>query len=428
MESRAPSQDTKALITSSATTGKVPIVRPEASGSEELIHELRAILNSKQLTNGSRVRAFEAVAAAYLGVAHCVAVSSCTSGLMLTLRALGLHGEVILPSFTFYATAHSVLWNGLRPVFADCDPLNFCVQPKAVEAKLSKSSACVLGVHLFGCPADVYSLQEICGRRGIPLIGDAAHAFGSRIGIRHVGTFGTAEVFSFSPTKLVVAGEGGLIATGDGELARRLRAARNYGEAGTGDSEMLGLNARMSELHAALGLSGLAGLEDRIERRNGIQREYRRRLHEIPGITFQEIGEGRRSTWKDMSILVDKRAFGASRTWLQAFLAQQQIETRRYFWPPVHQQKLYREIWDGEPLPIAERVSSSILSLPIYSSLTDETIKRICDAVIRGFELRQRARRSENKVRGNQYLPRVVQPSPRVQGREELNGLGTRTA
>jgi len=406
---------------------RIPIVRPEGAFDDELMRELRAVLASSQLTNGSRVRAFERAAAAYLSAVDCVAVSSCTSGLMLTLRALGLRGEVILPSFTFHATAHSVLWNGLRPVFVDCDPQTFCLDPAAVEARFSAATACVLGVHLFGCPADVQQLDKVCGQRQIPVVYDAAHAFGSRIATRHVGTFGLAEVFSFSPTKLVVAGEGGLIATNDAEFARRLRAARNYGDSGNSDPDLLGLNARMSELHAALGRAGLAGLEGRIERRNDIRHRYRENLHAIPGITFQEIGEGRRSTCKDMSIIVDDGAFGATRDRLQAYLAGREIETRCYFWPPVHQQKLYREIWDGQPLPVTERVSSRILGLPIYSSLSEVNVERICDSVHSAHESAQRAL-ATIRFGKHRNSPRVVQPSPRIEQWEETNGLGSETA
>jgi len=396
------------------TIARLPIVCPEGISGDPFVQDVLAILTSRQLTNGARVREFEETTAGYLGVPHCIAVSSCTAGLLLTLRALDLHGEVIVPSFTFHATAHSVLWNGLKPVFVDCDEHTFCIDPVAVEQKVSPATTAILAVHLFGCPADVRKLEPICANasKGIPLICDAAHAFGSKIGPRHVGTFGTAEIFSFSPTKLLVAGEGGLIATPDAGLARRLRAARNYGDAGDANPELLGLNARMSEFHAALALNGFKGLDARIERRNQIRLQYVQRLKSVPGITCQQVPNGNWSTWKDMSVLVDELVFGGSRDALQSFLREQNIETRRYFWPAVHQQRLYRDIWDGEPLPVTERVSSQVLNLPIYSSLSDEDVNRVCDAVFQAFELGQRAttRRkervgTENRMRGFPSLP-----------------------
>ena len=361
----------------------LPIVHPEGLPGESFLEAVRQVLASRILTNGSRVREFEDAAAAYLGVPHCVAVSSCTSGLLLTLRALELTGEVILPSFTFYATAHSVQWNGLKPVFADCEPDTFCISPDDVRRKLTPRTAAILAVHMYGHPADAEALQQIAGERGIPLIYDAAHAFGSAIGGRRVGNFGAAEVFSFSPTKLLVAAEGGLVTTHDAALARKLRAGRNYGDAGNYDPEMSGLNARMSELHAALARLGLDGIDDRIARRNEIRQRYERRLGDLPGLAFQQIRPGYFSTCKDFSLLVDEAEFGAPRDWLYDALTLENIQVRRYFWPPVHRQKLYRELWDGSPLPVTNRVSDRILSLPIYSALSDATVDKVCDAVAR---------------------------------------------
>jgi dTDP-4-amino-4,6-dideoxygalactose transaminase len=396
----------------------LPIVCPEGIPDDNFLQGVRAILASHQLTTGARVREFEETAAAYLGVPHCVAVSSCTAGLLLTLRALDLRGDVIVPSFTFHATAHSVLWNGLRPIFADCNEQTFCIDPDAVKQKLSAATAAVLAVHLFGCPVEVSSLEKICGNYGIPLICDAAHAFGCKVGARHVGTFGAAEIFSFSPTKLLVAGEGGMVATRDAALAQRLRAARNYGDAGDANPELLGLNARMSEFHAALALNGFSGLEARIDRRNAIRRLYVRRLKSVPGIAFQQIPEGHRSSWKDMSVLVEECAFGLSRDALQRFLAERNIETRRYFWPAVHQQKLYRDIWDRQPLPVSERVSRRVLNLPIYSSLSDEDVNRVCDAVLQASELGQNPStlHEVKKNTGNPSRPFQPLPAPAPEG------------
>ena len=365
---------------------RLPIVSPEGLPDDDFLRDVQEILRSHQLTNATFVRKFEEAAAEYLGVSHCVAVSSCTSGLMLTLRALDLQGEVILPSFTFHASAHSVIWNGLKPVFADCDPETFCIDPQAVKRQISPNTAAILAVHLFGNPAHIAELQTIASELGIPLICDAAHAFGSDINGRRVGTFGTAEVFSFSPTKLLVAGEGGMIATQDANLARKLRAARNYGDSGNYDPELAGLNARMSEFHAALAVRGLPGLEARIARRNQMRLHYEQRLGSIPGISFQRILPANRSACKDFAVLIDDAAFGESRDWLVDALEKENIQARRYFWPPVHRQKLYCEIWDNRPLPVTDRISSSILNLPIYSTLSTEQIDKVCDAILRSYE------------------------------------------
>jgi dTDP-4-amino-4,6-dideoxygalactose transaminase len=365
---------------------RLPIVSPEGLPGEEFLRDVRKILSSRQLTNATFVRQFEEAAEQYLGVPHCVAVSSCTAGLVLTLQALGLRGEVILPSFTFHASAHSLLWNGLKPVFADCDPETFCLNPHAVKLQMSPNTSAVLAVHLFGNPASIVELQTIASDASIPLVFDAAHAFGSDINNKRIGNFGVAEVFSFSPTKLLVAGEGGMIATRDAELARKLRFARNYGDSGNYDPELSGLNARMSEFHAALALRGLDRLDARIDRRNRIRLNYERRLRTIPGVSFQRISSGNWSSCKDFAVLIDEAGFGKSRDWLFSALERENIQVRRYFYPPVHRQMLYREIWDKRGLPVTESISERILNLPIYSTLSDENVEKVCDAILRCHE------------------------------------------
>ncbi|MGH9684181.1 MAG: DegT/DnrJ/EryC1/StrS family aminotransferase [Candidatus Acidiferrales bacterium] len=369
----------------------LPIVKPEGLPDRSFLKDVSAILESRQLTNGKRVKHFEHAAADFLGVRHCIAVSSCTAGLLLVLRALNLRGEVILPSFTFHSTAHSVVWNGLKPVFADCDPQTFCIDPESVRSRLSPQTSAILAVHLFGNPAPVRLLAEISNHRGVPVVYDAAHAYGSSAGGTRVGAFGVAEVFSFSPTKVLVAGEGGLITTGDAVLAERLRAARNYGDSGSYDPELIGLNARMSEFHAALAVRGLDGVNERVTRRNEIRQRYEQRLQSVPGLCFQCVLAGDRSACKDFSVIVDERQFGQSRDWLVDALQKENIQVRRYFWPPVHRQTLYREVWDSRPLPVTDYVSSRILSLPIYSSLEDEAVEKVCDAIVRMHEFMGRS-------------------------------------
>jgi dTDP-4-amino-4,6-dideoxygalactose transaminase len=368
----------------------LPIALPEGISQDHFLRDVRRIFQSRRLTNGSFVRELETAAEAYLKVPHCVAVSNCTAGLMLILKALDLRGEVILPSFTFHATAHALVWNGLRPVFADCDPNTLCLDPRSVRDRISPNTAALLAVHLFGNPAPVRELETIAADLSLPLVFDAAHAFGTCVNGLRVGGFGRAEVFSFSPTKLVVGGEGGLIATRDGELAGRLRAARNYGDAGTGDPEMVGLNARMSEFHAALALRAMDGADSRIARRNEIRLRYERRLQLVPGLSFQRIRAETRSSCKDFSVIVDEGVFGRQRDWLFQLLQKENIDARRYFWPPVHRQRMYRQHWDGRPLPVTEYVSDRVLSLPIYSSLRDEEIDKVCEAILRASEFAKR--------------------------------------
>jgi dTDP-4-amino-4,6-dideoxygalactose transaminase len=334
-----------------------------------------------QITNSKLVERLERNVAERLGVKHCVAVSSCTSGLMLVLRALDLSGEVILPSLTFFATAHAVMWNRLRPVLADCDPSTWTLDPEDIQRRLTKDTTAIIGVHLYGTPCNVEPLAEIAQRNGLSLIFDAAHGFGSVHCGRPIGGFGDAEVFSLSPTKILIAGEGGLVTTNDAALARRIRAGRNYGDAGTYDCDLIGLNARMSEFQAALALAGLDQVQRKVARHNHIAREYTSAL-EPAGFEIPKVRVGDVSTFKDYCLCVDPDIIGVSRDQLAGALLQENIETKKYFSPALHQQKLYREFAEqNDPLPISTRVSDRVLSLPVYESLSDDQIFKISDAL-----------------------------------------------
>ena len=364
---------------------RFPFIRPTVPPLAEVLALYEKAYSSCLLTNADCVAHFEGAAAEVLEVKHCVAVSSCTSGLTLVLRALGLLGEVILPSFTFFATGHAVRWNGLRPVFADCDPHNWTIDPEDVERKISSRTSAIIGVHLYGNPCNVEALAELAARRRLKLIFDAAHAFGSRFQGRAIGQFGDAEVFSLSPTKLLVAGEGGLVATNDAFLAKALRALRNYGDSGNYDPEWLGANARMTEFNAALGAAGLRILESKIRRRTCIAAHYHDILAGLPGLRLQQVRRYDVTTFKDFSIHITPGEFGLSRDEIGSMLLAENIETRKYFFPPLHRQKLYRSYYDLRRgrLPETERVSAGILSLPIYESLADEAVDRIARTIVR---------------------------------------------
>jgi dTDP-4-amino-4,6-dideoxygalactose transaminase len=362
----------------------IPLARPGVPDPSAVAHDVERILKSGVLTNGPIVRDLESRAAEYLGVRECVAVASCTAGLMLLLRASNLTGDVILPSFTFAATAHAVAWNGLHPVFADVDPSTLTLSPESVRRAMGVRTSAILATHIFGTPCEVEELEELAGRDGIRLFFDAAHAFGSlRRGVP-IGRFGNGEVFSLSPTKVLVAGEGGIIATDDESLAERCRIGRDYGNPGDYDCLFVGLNARMSEVHAAIALNSLDGLEERIERRNTLAAWYREALSNVEGISLLDVGEGDRSTYKDFTVLVEPDGFGSDADGLGRALAAIGIETRRYYSPPVHTMRAYRRIGSSGPgLPVTDEVARKTLTLPLWVEMTDAHIGRVADAIAR---------------------------------------------
>jgi dTDP-4-amino-4,6-dideoxygalactose transaminase len=343
---------------------------------------LRAVLESGVLTNGPRVSELEERAAEYLGVRNAVAVSSCTAGLMLVLRAAGLTGDVVLPSFTFQATAHAVSWNGLRPAFADIDAETLTLSAGAAARATGMRTSAILATHTYGTPADVDGLAQTAAQSGIRLFFDAAHAFGARHGERRIGGFGDAEVFSLTPTKPLVAGEGGIVASNDDALAGEVRLARDYGKEPDYDCRIIGLNARMSELHAVVALASLEGLDERLVRRNEIASAYRDALGTIPGIGFPSVRDGDISTYKDLTILVEAE-FGLDPSSLGEALASEGIETRRYYAPPVHRTRAYRAVANGGSLPVTDEAAARVLTLPLWERMTDQQVGMVAEALSR---------------------------------------------
>jgi dTDP-4-amino-4,6-dideoxygalactose transaminase len=363
---------------------KIPIARPCLTHDEKLAENVTRIVTSGALTKGRWLREFENKAAEYLGVQHAIAVSSGTTGLMLAYRALELQGEAIVPSFTFMATASALVWARVRPVFVDSEFHTKNIDPEAITKQITPHTTAIVAVHNFGNPAPIGELQEIANRHNLKLIFDAAHAFGATYQHQPIGSQGDVQVFSLSPTKLVVAGEGGIIATNCGDLAKRLRLAREYGNDGTYDSVLVGLNGRLPEISALLAIESLRGLNSAVENRNAYAAFYQRELRKLPGIGFQEVRSGDGSAYKDFVITIDEDQFGLSRDELMAALAAENIETRSYYNPPVHLQTSYRR-FAGHDLHVTERLARQCLSLPMWSQMETGILERIC-ATIEGIQ------------------------------------------
>ncbi|MDQ3932106.1 MAG: DegT/DnrJ/EryC1/StrS family aminotransferase [Actinomycetota bacterium] len=360
----------------------LPLVRPTLPDTAAIARRLQQVLDSGILTNGPTVRRLEEAVAEYVGVDHVIAVSSCTAGLMLVMQACGLTGRVVLPSFTFAASAHAVHWAGGRPSFADIDPLTLTLDPQDAARRLDGAEA-LFATHLYGTPCDVEGLQEVAGGARMPLLFDAAHALGSRRGGRLVGGFGAAEVFSLSPTKVAVAGEGGLITTNDGALAETCRYGRDYGNPGDYDCLFPGLNARMSELHATVALASLAGLDERVAHRTALARRVEDLLATSTAVGVPKVAPGDTSTYKDLTLLVDADRFGLSAAQLATALRSEGIDTRRYYHPPVHRQKAYVDLPPSAPLPVTDWAAERVLTLPLWSHMTTADVDRVGDAVRR---------------------------------------------
>jgi len=371
---------------------KIPLVRPVLPQLEDISQTVKDMLREGSLTKGPLLDAFESAVAEKLGVRHAVAVSSCTVGLMLTYQALGLTGEVIVPSFTFMATVSSMVWAGLRPVFVESDIATNNIDLSTLEQKITPRTSAIVAVHNFGNPARIDELVALAERHRLQLVFDAAHAFGSAYRGQPVGSQGEAQVFSLSPTKLVVGGEGGIVATNDPDLAFRIRRGREYGNDGTYNSAFNGLNGRLTEFSALVATRSLEMLDHAVENRNAYARYYRDRLGELSGISFQTIDPADTSSYKDFSIRVTEDEFGLSRDELAIALADANIDARKYYDPPVHSQSAYRRFMRGS-LPITDQLARECLSLPIWSEMEEEILDRVCSVV----EAAQRERISQGR-------------------------------
>ncbi|MGD8506147.1 MAG: DegT/DnrJ/EryC1/StrS family aminotransferase [Candidatus Bathyarchaeota archaeon] len=362
----------------------LPIVRPPIKAViEQTLLDYGQIFESGMLTNFRYVRELEERTASYTGAKYCVATANCTSALMLTLKAFDIHdGEVLVPSFTFPATAHAVRWNNLRVKLVDSDPYTFNVDAQSLQEKVTDDSKVIMPVHVFGNPCDIKAILEIADDHDLKVVFDAAHAFGAKYEDVNIGQFGDAEVFSGSPTKVFTTVEGGLVTTNLAEIADKVTIGRNYGHKGGYDCEIPGLSARMSELHAALGLNLLPRVNLGIDRRNHLAKKYKEGLSRLPGIKFQEITKNCRSSYKDFSLLVNKEEFGLTRDELVVCLERENIMTRTYFYPTLHMQTCYPELRTNDTaFPKASYIARNIICLPMFSDMIEEQV----EGVIRAF-------------------------------------------
>ncbi len=362
----------------------IPIIRPTIINIDSLYQKFKEVSESGVITNGKYCRELEKRVAQYIGVKNAVTVGSCTSALMLVLKSLKLTGEVVLPSFTFAATAHSLIWNRLEPVFIDCEPNTYNIDTEKIEELISPRTSAIIAVSIFGVPPDYDRLEAIAGKHNLKLITDAAHALGSIYKERKCGSFGDAEIFSLSPTKVITAAEGGIVTTNNNTLAQFIRHGRDYGKnSSTDDIDFVGLSARMSEFHAIVALANFEKIEELIARRNDLIKKYKVGLENLPGISFQTIPPNCRTSGNYMVIFVDTEKLRMSRDELFLKLEENNIQTKKYFYPPVHLLKAYEKYRNkcSNRLPVTEKASASALALPLYSHMEDETVHKICETI-----------------------------------------------
>jgi dTDP-4-amino-4,6-dideoxygalactose transaminase len=355
------------------------VTKPFLPPLEELTAYLEQIWESRILTNGGPLqRQLEEALGDHLGVAHLSLVANCTLGLMVAMEALGIAGEVITTPYSFVASAHALLWAGMTPVFVDIDADTLAIDPRRIEAAITPQTSAIMPVHCYGIPCDVEAIEAIADRHSLRLIHDAAHAFGVKLGGRSVLNRGDLSVVSLHATKVFNTFEGGLIACRDLETKQRVDVLRNFGFASETSVVATGLNAKMSEFNAALGLVQLKYVEALIARRREIDKLYRQLLTGCRGIRCLEIPSDVQANHTYFPIFVEEE-YPLSRDGLYERLALRGIHGRRYFYPLISDFPMYRDLpsAQAENLPVAHRISSRILCLPIYPDLSDAAVRTI---------------------------------------------------
>ena len=363
--------------------------RPNIGNREVLLRRIGEVIDRRWLSNnGPLVQEFEQQVVKFLGVKHCVAMCNGTIALEIAIRALELKGEVIVPSYTFIATPHALQWQEITPVFADIDPQTHNLDPGAVERMITPHTTGILGVHLWGRPAPIAELQAIANRNRLQLMFDASHAFGCTHGGRSIGQFGRCEVFSFHATKFFNTFEGGAVVTNDDELDKKMRLMKNFGFSGYDNVIYPGTNGKLTEVCAAMGLTGLESLQDFVSINQRNYHAYRAALQNVPGLSLIRYDETERCNYQYIIVEVAPD-FPLTRDEIIRVLQAENILARKYFWPGCHNMQPYRADYPhaGLLLPNTNAVADRVIVLPTGTAVEPAAIQTIIKIICSAAEV-----------------------------------------
>lgn len=358
--------------------------RPNLGDREAFLEHVNEALDSRWFTNdGPLASQLEEQIARYIGTDHCVLTCNGTSAMALAVKAMDLGGEVILPSFSFISTAHTLAWQEIDPVFCDVDQVTWNLAPSKCEELITDRTTAIVATHLWGRPCDIEGLRDICEQHRLRLIFDAAHAFGCSHQGRKLGGFGDAEVFSFHSTKIFHTFEGGAVTTNDSALAEKLRQMRNFGFSGYDQVDGLGTNAKMPEVCAAMGLSNLNSIDHFIECNQRNHQCYRKGLQGLKGIQLLGFDSSEENNYQYVVLDIDENLLGISRDGLVRILHAENVMARRYFFPGNHRMEPYRTRYPEaeQRLPETNRISDRVLILPNGECIGESQISQICDII-----------------------------------------------
>jgi dTDP-4-amino-4,6-dideoxygalactose transaminase len=376
----------------------IPVTRPYLPPLEQFCAELETIWENAWLTNnGPVLKRFAEALEQNMGTPNLSLFANGTLALQIALQALQISGEVITTPFTFVATTHALSWNRLQPVFVDIEPDSYTLDPARVEAAITPRTQAILAVHVFGYPCQLDALADIASRYQLPLIYDAAHAFGVEVAGRPIGSFGDLSMFSFHATKLCHSIEGGMLTFAKSKYKEIFHYLKNFGFKNEVEMVMPGTNAKMNELEALMGLQVLERLDQLIEERKRIHHWYVERLANVPGLRLPRSTPPHiRHNYAYFPIEVDAAECGMDRDGLYHWMREHNVLVRRYFYPLIPELACYRHLVRQDELPVSQQVARRILNLPLYNGLTEEEVTRICEMVAAGAARGQSQNQNRN--------------------------------
>ncbi|MHB8155402.1 MAG: DegT/DnrJ/EryC1/StrS family aminotransferase [Candidatus Omnitrophota bacterium] len=358
------------------------VTRPFLPALADLNKYLKKIWKSQWVTNnGVNHVLLEKKLAAYLKVKNNSLFCNGTLALQLAVNALRLTGEVITTPFTFAATPHVLYWNNIRPVFCDIQEDTYNLDVHKIESLITPETTAILAVHVFGNPCDVEALEKIAQNHGLKIIYDAAHAFGVEVNGVGIGNFGDASMFSFHATKIFSTIEGGCLACRSSDIKERVDYLRNFGIKSEEEIVVPGINAKMNEIQAAIGLIQLKAVDREIKKRKRLIEFYKEGLKNVPGIILPRYLDNVKYNYQSFVVRINGQEYGTSRDCLYGLLRQMNIVARKYFYPLCSHYSCYKSLPSANPvnLPVAEKISKEVLSLPLYGELTKEEVNLICN-------------------------------------------------
>lgn len=358
------------------------VTRPLLPAASRVAEKIEEIWKSQWLTNnGPQHQLLEQELTKTLRVPYLSLFNNGTIALIVACQSLGLTGEVITTPFTFPATPHVLTWNNIKPVFCDIDPVTMNIDANKIESLITPQTTGILAVHVFGTPCDIDKIQDVADRHGLRVVYDAAHAFGVEIDGRGIGTFGDISMFSFHATKLFHTAEGGALTFNNQELKSRIDLLKNFGIKNEEEVMMPGINGKMNEIQAALGLVVLDYIDDERQKRKMLDNKYRECLKGVEGISCLDNDTlGVKNSYQYFVIRVDEKLFGRSRDYVYEGLKKYNVFSRKYFYPLCSDYDCYKQLSSAknDNLQVANNVAREVLSLPFYGGLSGEYIERIC--------------------------------------------------